>query len=105
MDCCQQQPNGPNHEDLPTHPLAPSLPSVAGLLQPTDGDALFFPPSSSSGGSAGGGGGQAQPLSIRRDMRAIRSGLGVCPQFDVLWPQLSVREHLELWAAIKGYSR
>lgn len=27
------------------------------------------------------------------------------PQFDVLWPQLSVREHLELWAAIKGFPR
>lgn len=26
-------------------------------------------------------------------------------QFDVLWPQLSVREHLELWAAIKGFPR
>jgi ABC-type multidrug transport system ATPase subunit len=38
-------------------------------------------------------------------MPAIRGSLGVCPQFDVLWPQLSVREHLELFAAIKGYTR
>lgn len=65
---------------------------LTGLLPATQGDALFFP--------GGGGGG----LSVARDMGAIRGTLGVCPQYDVLWPQLSVREHLELFAAIKGYS-
>jgi ABC-type multidrug transport system ATPase subunit len=27
--------------------------------------------------------------------------LGVCPQFDVLWPSLTVREHLELFASFR----
>ena len=27
----------------------------------------------------------------------------MCPQFDILWPDLTVAEHLELYAAIKGY--
>ncbi|KAJ3176137.1 hypothetical protein HDU87_005514 [Geranomyces variabilis] len=28
--------------------------------------------------------------------------IGICPQHDVLWPNLTVRQHLELFAAIKG---
>lgn len=28
--------------------------------------------------------------------------VGVCPQNDCLWPQLTPREHLELFARIKG---
>ena len=28
--------------------------------------------------------------------------MGVCPQHDVLWPSLTVREHLELYATLKG---
>lgn len=41
--------------------------------------------------------------SIGSDMGAIRNNLGVCPQFDILWPDLTVDEHLQLYAAIKGY--
>lgn len=110
----------------PGLPTCPPIP-LAGLLQPSGGDAWFFPqaaagapfPGASSRPSGGGGGTPLQPLaeqaqqgaappwalSTRRDMAAIRASLGVCPQFDVLWPQLSVREHLELWAAIMGYPR
>lgn len=44
-------------------------------------------------------------MSIRNQMGRIRQNLGVCPQFDILWPDISVKEHLELYAAIKGYSR
>jgi ATP-binding cassette subfamily A (ABC1) protein 1/ATP-binding cassette subfamily A (ABC1) protein 3 len=29
--------------------------------------------------------------------------MGVCPQFDVLWPELSGREHLLLYGRIKGH--
>ena len=32
----------------------------------------------------------------------IRSLIGVCPQFDVLWGDLTGREHLLLFGAIKG---
>ena len=41
---------------------------------------------------------------VSTDMGAIRQNLGVCPQFDILWPDITVREHLELYSAIKGYS-
>jgi broad specificity phosphatase PhoE len=35
-------------------------------------------------------------------MAAIRQSLGICPQFDILWPDITVREHLQLYAVIKG---
>ena len=60
---------------------------LAGLLAPSAGDAYV------------GG------LSVTRDAAALRGRLGVCPQFDVLWPDLSVEQHLRLFAAIKGYPR
>lgn len=28
--------------------------------------------------------------------------MGVCPQFDLLWPQLTVQEHLRFYARLKG---
>ncbi|XP_013358666.1 PREDICTED: ATP-binding cassette sub-family A member 8-A-like isoform X1 [Chinchilla lanigera] len=31
--------------------------------------------------------------------------LGYCPQENVLWPSLTVREHLEVFAAVKGLSK
>ena len=40
--------------------------------------------------------------SILTGMSEIRDSLGICPQFDVLWPELTVREHLELYAAFAG---
>ncbi|KAK9828547.1 hypothetical protein WJX72_000707 [[Myrmecia] bisecta] len=42
-------------------------------------------------------------MSILTSMDTIRQDLGVCPQFDILWPEVSVVEHLQLYAAIKGY--
>lgn len=44
-------------------------------------------------------------LSIQTDMAGIRQDLGVCPQFDILWPEITVREHLMLYAAIKGFTK
>ncbi|CAG9464789.1 unnamed protein product [Pedinophyceae sp. YPF-701] len=35
----------------------------------------------------------------------IRSAMGVCPQFDVLWATLTGDEHLKLFSAIKGVPR
>ncbi|KAK0587262.1 hypothetical protein LWI29_020149 [Acer saccharum] len=32
----------------------------------------------------------------------IRRTIGVCPQFDILWDELSAQEHLQLFASIKG---
>ena len=52
-----------------------------------------------SGGAAYVGG-----HAIASEMAQIRKSLGVCPQFDILWPSITVREHLEIFAAIKGFS-
>jgi len=57
---------------------------MTGMIAPTSGDALVY-------GS-----------SIRDNMSAVRQILGVCPQHDILFGLLTVREHLELFAAIKG---
>ncbi|XP_022766656.1 ABC transporter A family member 1 isoform X4 [Durio zibethinus] len=57
---------------------------LVGLLPPTSGDALVF------------------GKSILTDMDEIRKELGVCPQNDILFPELTVREHLEMFAILKG---
>lgn len=31
--------------------------------------------------------------------------LGYCPQENALWPSLTVREHLEMFAAVKGLGK
>jgi ATP-binding cassette subfamily A (ABC1) protein 3 len=40
---------------------------------------------------------------VATQMDQIRASLGICPQFDILWPDLTVYEHLQLYGAIKGY--
>jgi len=39
---------------------------------------------------------------IMTEMHEIRQSLGVCPQFDILWPSLTVREHLQLYSKFQG---
>lgn len=39
---------------------------------------------------------------IITQMSAIRQSLGICPQFDILWPDITVLEHLVMYAVIKG---
>ncbi|KAI7740196.1 hypothetical protein M8C21_031110, partial [Ambrosia artemisiifolia] len=60
---------------------------LVGLLAPTSGDALVF------------------GKSILTDMDDIRKNLGVCPQYDILFPELTVKEHLEIFADIKGVNK
>ncbi|KAK4412941.1 ABC transporter A family member 1 [Sesamum alatum] len=57
---------------------------LVGLVRPTSGDALVF------------------GKNILTDMDEIRQSLGVCPQYDILFPELTVKEHLEIFANIKG---
>ena len=57
---------------------------LTGLMPVTGGDATIF------------------GLSIKDDFGAIRSQMGVCPQHDLLWNQLTGREHLQLFARLKG---
>ena len=42
------------------------------------------------------------PLS---DQYAIRKMIGECKQDDILWPNLSAKEHLELFAGLRGVSQ
>ena len=55
--------------------------------------------------NASGGDAMVNGKSIRTEMEHIRESLGICPQFDVLWPMLTVREHLRLYAAFGGMDK
>ena len=48
------------------------------------------------------GGGTVFGLSITNSMDAIRHKLGVCPQKNVLFDDLTVRDHLDMFARLKG---
>lgn len=39
---------------------------------------------------------------IKTDMTAIRRIMGVCPQHDILWNQLTGEEHIRIFASLKG---
>lgn len=43
--------------------------------------------------------------SLQTDLSEVRRELGVCPQRDVLFDDLTVQEHLLLFAAIKSPQR
>ena len=42
---------------------------------------------------------------VNGDMVNIRHSLGVCPQHDILYPDLTVREHLRMYAVLKAVPR
>ena len=54
----------------------------------------LYPP---EGGNAWIGG-----FSIIDDLEQVQLYMGVCPQFDILWPELTVYEHLLFYARLKG---
>ena len=39
---------------------------------------------------------------IIQEIEYARSNMGVCPQFDLLWPDLTVEEHLYFYARMRG---
>jgi len=41
---------------------------------------------------------------VGRDIDKIYQNIGVCPQHDILWDDLSVEEHLYFYARLKGVS-
>jgi ABC-type multidrug transport system ATPase subunit len=57
---------------------------LTGFLQPTSGNALV------------------QGYDIRTEMENIYGIMGVCPQDNLLWPQLTAREHLSFYGRLKG---
>ena len=56
---------------------------LVGLFPPTSGDAII------------------NGYSILTDMESIRQSLGLCPQHNVLYDRLTVREHLNFFARLK----
>jgi ABC-type multidrug transport system ATPase subunit len=57
---------------------------LTGLTPPTAGDATV------------------NGHSVANHMARVRRSLGICPQHDVLWPQLTVRTTLRLYGVLKG---
>eukprot|EP00002_Diphylleia_rotans_P030496 TRINITY_DN6270_c0_g1_i4.p1 TRINITY_DN6270_c0_g1~~TRINITY_DN6270_c0_g1_i4.p1 ORF type:complete len:1633 (-),score=415.86 TRINITY_DN6270_c0_g1_i4:245-5143(-) len=57
---------------------------LTGFITPTSGDAVIY------------------NSSILNDIESIRENIGYCPQYNVLWDDLTVEEHIELFAALKG---
>ncbi len=60
---------------------------LCGLLPPTSGTALI------------------NGYDIRYDMPQVHQSMGLCPQHDIVWGDLTVEEHLLFYARIKGVSR
>ena len=58
---------------------------LTGVIPASGGDALVY----------------GEALSSTRGMDCIRSMMGVCPQFDVLWNELTGLEHLTIYGNIK----
>ena len=57
---------------------------LTGMMEATSGDAFVY------------------GRSILSDMNLIRRDIGLCPQHSILFPNLTVREHLEFFAGLKG---
>ena len=41
-------------------------------------------------------------LSLQHNLSQIRKKISLCPQNDIFWPNLSITEHLKIFATIKG---
>ncbi|KAE9098788.1 ABC transporter A family member 1 [Phytophthora fragariae] len=59
---------------------------LTGMTAPSSGDATY------------------RGMSINEDLDELRQSLGICFQHDVLFPELSVQEHLQFFGQIKGYA-
>ncbi|KAL4476001.1 hypothetical protein ABPG72_007887 [Tetrahymena utriculariae] len=57
---------------------------LTGMIPPTSGTAYI------------------KGFDVRKDLDKIRTILGVCPQHDILFDQLTVKEHLYFFATLKG---
>jgi len=56
-----------------------------------------FPP---TGGTA-----QMHNMDVRYDMDELRAVTGLCPQHDILWPELTASEHVSLFCDLKGIDK
>ena len=58
---------------------------LTGVTTPSEGDALV------------------NGFSVVHDRSGVLQSTGFCPQFGGLWPTLTLREHLELFAGLRGF--
>ena len=58
--------------------------TLTGIHPPTHGEAFIF------------------GLDIREDVAQLQKLMGSCPQDDLLWPELTAREHILMYAKFKG---
>ena len=56
------------------------------MIPPSGGDAVVY----------------GEVLSSTGGMDRIRSQMGVCPQFDTLWEELTATEHMRIYSLVKG---
>ena len=61
-----------------------TISTLTGLLSPTEGQAVL------------------DGVDVLADQQYLRESLGICPQHNVLFDYLTVREHIELYATFKG---
>ncbi|GMH33239.1 hypothetical protein BSKO_01073 [Bryopsis sp. KO-2023] len=59
---------------------------LTGVIPPSGGDALVY----------------GESIRANGGMDRIRTMMGVCPQFDVLWEELTGEEHLRIFGHVKG---
>ncbi|RNF17932.1 ABC1 transporter [Trypanosoma cruzi] len=57
---------------------------ITGMIRPDAGDCRVF------------------GRSVRKELSVVRQNISLCPQHNVLWSQLTCREHLEFFGRIKG---
>ena len=57
---------------------------LSGLTPSSGGDALLY------------------NYSVKKSISTIRKMMGICPQHDILFDDLTAREHIELYAGLKG---
>ena len=57
---------------------------ITGLYPPNDGNAWIG------------------RFDVVNNLRSVQRRIGVCPQFNILWPELTIEEHLYFFARLKG---
>ncbi|CCW65751.1 unnamed protein product [Phytomonas sp. EM1] len=70
---------GPNNSGKST-----TVGIITGMTEPDEGDCIV------------------DGHSVVTELAAVRANIGLCPQHNTLWADLTCREHLELFAKIKG---
>lgn len=60
---------------------------LTGLLEPTSGSGIV------------------NGFNVRTEMKQIQQSFGLCPQYNILFEDLTVKEHIQFYAALKGIPR